>query len=55
MSNCRKYGQKKPYIPNKRRDLRYIKTKTRNRERAVPNLVADQGKEVEANGQKSEK
>lgn len=55
MSNCRKYGQNKPYIPNKRRDLRYIKTKTRNRERAVPNLVAGQGKEAEANGQRPEK
>lgn len=55
MSNCRKYGQKKPYIPNKRRDLRYIKTRTRNRERAVPNMVAGQGKEAEANGQRPEK
>jgi hypothetical protein len=55
MSNCRKYGQKKPYIPNKRRDLRYIKTKTRNRERAMPNLVAVQEKEAAANGQRPEK
>lgn len=55
MSNCRKYGQKKPYIPNKRRDLRYIKTKTRNRERAAPNLVAALGKETEVNGQRPEK
>lgn len=54
MSNCRKYGQKKPCIPNKRRDLRYIKTRTRNRERALPNPVAVQGKEPGANGQKSE-
>lgn len=55
MSNCRKYGQKKPYIPNKRRDLRYIKTKTRNRERAAPNLVTALGKEAEVNGQRPEK
>lgn len=54
MSNCRLYGQNKPYIPNKRRDLRYIKTKTRNRERAMPNLVVGQRKEPKANAQKSQ-
>ena len=36
------YGNRpKPYTPNKRRDLRYIKKSARNRERATPSLVAD--------------
>ena len=36
------YGNRpKPYTPNKRRDLRYIKKTARNRERAMPSLVAD--------------
>ena len=55
MSNCRKYGQYKRYIPNKRRALRHIKTKTRNRERTMPDLVAVHGKEPETDAQKSKK
>lgn len=40
MGKARIYGKATAYTPNKRRDLRYIKKNARNRERAMPSLVA---------------
>ena len=40
MAKARMYGKATAYTPNKRRDLRYIKKTARNRERAMPSLVA---------------
>lgn len=40
MAKARMYGKATAYTPNKRRDLRYIKKNARNRERAMPSLVA---------------
>jgi hypothetical protein len=40
MAKARVYGQAGGYVSNKRRDLRYIKKTARNRERAMPSLVA---------------
>lgn len=40
MGKARIYGKAAAYTPNKRRDLRYIKKTARNRERAMPSLVA---------------
>lgn len=40
MANAKIYGKAAAYTPNKRRDLRYIKKTARNRERAMPSLVA---------------
>jgi len=54
MAKARVYGQAGGYVPNKRRDLRYIKKTARNRERALPSLVAGQARR-ERHGEKSEK
>ena len=40
MGKAKIYGKATAYTPNKRRDLRYIKKNARNRERAMPSLVA---------------
>lgn len=54
MGKAKIYGKATAYTPNKRRDLRYIKKTARNRERAMPSLVA--GRERAADhGEKSEK
>lgn len=51
MAKPRFYGKTTAYIPNKRRDLRFIKKNQRNREKASCNPVAVQlptGKEAQA-------
>lgn len=50
MGKARMYGKAAAYTPNKRRDLRYIKKTARNRERAMPSLVA--GRERIDHGEK---
>jgi len=40
MAKAKKYGMNPDYTPNKRRDLRFIKKKQRNREKAPRVLVA---------------
>lgn len=40
MTKAKKYGTAPDYTPNKRRDLRFIKKKQRNREKAPRNPVA---------------
>lgn len=54
MAKARIYGQAGGYVPNKRRDLRYIKKSARNRERALPSLAAGQVRRAD-HGEKSAK
>ena len=52
MGKARLYGKATAYTKNKRRDMRYIKKTARNRERAMPSLVAGGRKEAD-HGEKS--
>ena len=54
MGKARVYGKYMQFTPNNRRDLRYIKKTARNRERAMPSLVAGRERTA-AYGEKSEK